>query len=381
MALDSITKKRQLEYVVPDSLPSNLTSLPSPTTSSNYVSNPQSVLTNLVQSYQSEINEWNTLIQNTPQSSTYSVPTQLQDYLGSTNYSSNDLPGWLNTGNTAWPDIITSYEDSQWNSPNSSIQGMLYGVVLEVANELQSALYSLQGYVGSGSTLPTQISSVYNYKLISAQTLRDKINQAILDASQRLAGCYIQKFAGILNNNNSIGNLQTFVKSARAILQYSSINQKVNWTATRTNLVNRFLQLLAEKALLELSSNLIQLESSVTSPLTSIISNISSLINQNTCDSFSELIGLLQQQNYQLRYDAASKLLELQKEIDKKFSLRGSMVQLASSKVNTNKHLQALETLLAALDNVFSSGRLDTQLLNFYKKQETTAISGTLVSI
>jgi hypothetical protein len=91
------------------------------------------------------------------------------------------------------------------------------------------------------------------------------------------------------------------------------------------------------------------------------------LINDPDCDAFDELIGIIIEEARNLRFDYVSKIYELQKEIYKKYEVRGLLVDLADKNVTMNKHLATLDIILESLDTILSSGSLDEQMVQYVK--------------
>jgi hypothetical protein len=391
MSLDKITKKKVLKETIPEVLLPEDSSIGQPALGQEFINqefvNNETPIDSLVDELTSEIEEWNDLINeaNTELSNVVvPVPDEYKDIVEQDQFTIADIQNWLLTGNTIWPDMVVQYEEHHWNNGNS-ILGILYGTLLEVKQELENSLSYLANSVNRPNILP-EIRDVHRDNLYQAQTLRDRIRRALDRAKNKLPECAIRKIARMLHNmygskarsgimpssslSSIVSSKQDFIdviRAARAIIRYSVLKDKVNWKSTRRNLLNRFVQLLAIKALEEVASVVGQLQSKLNDPLINLLTNVVDLINDPDCDAFDELIGIIIEEARNLRFDYVSKIYELEKEIYKKYEVRGLLVDLADKNITMNKHLATLDIILESLDTILSSGSLDEQMVQYVK--------------
>ncbi len=382
MSLDRITKKKHLEYQVPQIV----TSGPEPDSTQYTVVDATSQVVNLVESYKEEIDNWQDLAQSSLLVSTnrFRTPQQFVEEFGPS-ITTISLMDWYNTGNTVWPEMFTAFEEQVWHSSSNALS-LLHGVILEVKSELDSSLNTLQGVLytqsGTGSLWHDSITEMHQDKVSQARTLRQQINQAVQHGLERLSECYLNKFAGLLQEHhdnttslnsadiqNSVNTLLNLVKTIKAIVAYQKIKSHVDWKTTRRNLWNRFKQVATEKLLTQAVAELAPFEKAIQSNLTPLISTILNEVNKETCSAFSELFSLIYKESYEIRFDLASKIINLKKYNESKYQSRLGLIALVEKRTMLEQHLSTLEIVLEALNQTFSSGRLDTQLQNYIKKQ------------
>lgn len=380
MSLSRITKKPQLEYTPSEVINSAIQSIVNkPVITTDNIT----IINSLINEYNKELDSWTLLIdQANTQVFGISIPKNPTNSSADT-YSNIDLQNWMNTGSTYWPNAIIKYEENAWDSPNTNIYQVLYGTLLETQNELISSVNNLTNTVQAGKILPDTATNINKKKLDNIQNLREQINQAIKDTNKQLESCVVQTFASHLQkvydkktSSNTLNNISSsrndltiLIKSIRIAIRYSLINSKIDWASTRKNILKRFMQLSSEAILHEVVSAVSQIENSLVAPFQNTIVDTLEILNEQNCNAYSELVNIFLTQFYKIKHDAASKTLELEKEIDKRYSLKGQLVIFVSSKIQMDKTLSTLDLILQALDSILSSGRLDQQIINHVENQ------------
>jgi hypothetical protein len=382
LAFENITKKKILKEIIPQAIPSSIST---PVTLDVPISNIDAIESNnLVVQYTQEASAWKSLIDtaNTELFST-SIPAPPDVSSSSASIDTSTLQDWFNTGNTIWPDAIIAYEKHQWNN-GTSILGIMYGTLQEVWGELTASLVSLGNQVNTDSmlTIPKEVRDAHQVQISSASNFRELVQQAITSSKKEITTCFIRNLVDVIRSNSSKTNLSSNInisnskgpgvadaigtlKAISAITSYSLLDVTVNWTATRKNILNHLVESFAMQELFTNLNLLGSLNAQVTKSSSNFLQNSVAFFEAKNCPMFNDFLITLSNDTIALRNKYVYSLYDIEKVIADKYSSRGTLLELAKVNVQKNTHVATLNLAVEALTSYMSTGVSDPDIVKY----------------